>query len=231
MEGIMYRSEDDKSNCQNKQRIRRTMISCFHYTQNARKSISFSCKQEDSNNILTILHKFVCRVFKWHKVLSVKYTNTRAVCKVRGLTLFRVGTLWRCGDGLFFEVPPLACDALLTTLHPLLENVLRTVRHKLQEDSGTGGFLHRSSVFMVGKAQKSHGTRSELYGGRSNGVPPISVSASIATLAACGLALSWRLLRHPKKGSFKTTVTHTLTMVRGMKIAPLLRYPHRYNLA
>jgi hypothetical protein len=33
---------------------------------------------------------------------------TRAVCKVRGLNLLlRVGTLWRCGDGLFFEVPPL----------------------------------------------------------------------------------------------------------------------------
>jgi hypothetical protein len=52
----------------------------------------------------------------------------RAVCKVHGLTLLlRVGTLWRCGDGLFFEVPPLTSDALLTTLHPLLENVLQTV--------------------------------------------------------------------------------------------------------
>jgi hypothetical protein len=37
--------------------------------------------------------------------------------------------LWRCGDGLFFEIPPLASDALLTTLHPLLENVLQTVDH------------------------------------------------------------------------------------------------------
>jgi hypothetical protein len=39
--------------------------------------------------------------------------------------------LWRCGDGLFFEVPPhpLASDALLTTLHLLLENVLQTVDH------------------------------------------------------------------------------------------------------
>jgi hypothetical protein len=37
--------------------------------------------------------------------------------------------LWRCGDGLFFEVPPLASDALLITLHPLLENVLQTVDH------------------------------------------------------------------------------------------------------
>jgi hypothetical protein len=48
--------------------------------------------------------------------------------------------LWRCDDGLFFEVPPLASDALLTTLHLLLENVLQTVRRKLQEDSGIGGF-------------------------------------------------------------------------------------------
>jgi hypothetical protein len=34
-----------------------------------------------------------------------------------------------CGDGLFFEVPPLASDALFTTLQPLLENVLQTVDH------------------------------------------------------------------------------------------------------
>jgi hypothetical protein len=39
----------------------------------------------------------------------------------------------------FFEVPPLASDALLTTLHPLLENVLQTVCRMLQGDSGTGG--------------------------------------------------------------------------------------------
>jgi hypothetical protein len=56
--------------------------------------------------------------------------STRAVCKVRGLTsLLRVGTSWRCGDGLFFEVPPLATDSLLRTLRPLLENVLQTVDH------------------------------------------------------------------------------------------------------
>jgi hypothetical protein len=55
---------------------------------------------------------------------------TRAVCKVRGLTLLlRVGTLRRCSDGLSFEVPPLESDTLLTTLHPLLENVLQTVDH------------------------------------------------------------------------------------------------------
>jgi hypothetical protein len=36
---------------------------------------------------------------------------------------------WRCGDGLFFEVSPSTSGALLTTLHPLLENVLQTVDH------------------------------------------------------------------------------------------------------
>jgi hypothetical protein len=39
------------------------------------------------------------------------------------------------------------------------------------------------------------------------------------------------LLRHPEKGSLKTTVTQTLTTDRGMKITPLLRYPHHHNLA
>jgi hypothetical protein len=43
------------------------------------------------------------------------------------------GTLWRCGDGLFFEVPPSARDALLTTLHPLLENVLAASFRKIEE--------------------------------------------------------------------------------------------------
>jgi hypothetical protein len=41
---------------------------------------------------------------------------------------------------LFSEVPPLASNALLTALHPLLENVLHTVCYILQEDSRTGGF-------------------------------------------------------------------------------------------
>jgi hypothetical protein len=37
-----------------------------------------------------------------------------------------VGILCRCGDGLFFEMPPSASDAVLTTLHPPLGNVLQT---------------------------------------------------------------------------------------------------------
>jgi hypothetical protein len=53
---------------------------------------------------------------------------TRDVRKVRGLTLLlRFVTFWRCCDGLFLEAAPLGSDAFLTTLHPLLENVLQTV--------------------------------------------------------------------------------------------------------
>jgi hypothetical protein len=62
--------------------------------------------------------------------VEYEFVTTRVVCKFRGLTLLlRVRTLWRRGDGLFFEVPPLASDVLLTTLHPLLKNVLQTVDH------------------------------------------------------------------------------------------------------
>jgi hypothetical protein len=64
-------------------------------------------------------------------IMSTEYIiaiYTRAVWKFRRLTLLlRVGTLWRCGDGLFFEVPPFTSDALLTTLHPLLVNGVTVV--------------------------------------------------------------------------------------------------------
>jgi hypothetical protein len=60
---------------------------------------------------------------------------------------------------------------------------------------------------MVGKAQKSHGVRFELHGGCSNGVLQISVSASIANFQSRNAEAPLILLRHPKKGSFKTTVT------------------------
>jgi hypothetical protein len=43
-----------------------------------------------------------------------------------------VDSPYYCGDGLFIEVPPLASDAILTTLHPLLQNELQTVCCKLR---------------------------------------------------------------------------------------------------
>jgi hypothetical protein len=46
-----------------------------------------------------------------------------------------------------------------------------------------------------------------LDGGCSSGILPISVSASIANFQWRNADAPLRLLRHPKKGSFKTTVT------------------------
>jgi hypothetical protein len=60
---------------------------------------------------------------------------------------------------------------------------------------------------MVGKAHKSHGSKSGLCGGCSNGVPPISVSASIATFQSHNADVPLMFLRRPKKGSIKTTIT------------------------
>jgi hypothetical protein len=86
----------------------------------------------------------------------------------------------------------LASDALLTTtLHPLLENVLQTVDHF--EISWIG-----APFLMVGKAQKSRGARSGLYGGCSNEVPPIHFfqTKQISPHAISGLF-------QPRKGSFE----------------------------
>jgi hypothetical protein len=56
----------------------------------------------------------------------------------------------------------LTSDALLTTLHPLLENALQIFCYELQEDSGTGGFeLSRS--FLVSKALPALENRSSSH--------------------------------------------------------------------
>jgi hypothetical protein len=47
----------------------------------------------------------------------------KAVCKVQGLSLLLIVS------GIFFEVSPLASDALPTMLHPLLKNMLQTIGH------------------------------------------------------------------------------------------------------
>jgi hypothetical protein len=133
--------------------------------------------------------------------------STTAVWKVRELTLLlRVGTLWRCGEGIFFEVLPLASDVLFSTLHPLLENILQTVCHKLQEDSGAGGFDLGAPFSWLEEPRNRMGARSGLHGGCSNVVPLISVGAAIATFQSRNAVTPLRLLRQPKKGYFKTTV-------------------------
>jgi hypothetical protein len=89
------------------------------------------------------------------------------VCKVRGLTLLlQVEALWRCGDGLFFRSISLGKRC---TSH----NAPPTSRKLAADRRSLRNFLPRNSLFMVVNAQKSHGTRCGLYGGCSNGVPPI----------------------------------------------------------
>jgi hypothetical protein len=72
-----------------------------------------------------------------------------------------------------------------------------------------------SSLFIVWKTQKSHGARSGLYG-RYNGVPTISVSSSIENFQSRNTDAPLNLLRHPKMGSFETTLTPT----RSNKVSP-----------
>jgi hypothetical protein len=52
-------------------------------------------------------------------------------------------------------------------------NAPHTSRKRAADRSSLRNFLPRSSLFMVGKAQKLHGKRSGQYGGCSNGVLPI----------------------------------------------------------
>jgi hypothetical protein len=91
---------------------------------------SLTLMEEHRLGVFDVLYAFLlCPILDQPLYFVPRYLiNTMAVCKFRGLTLlFRGGTSWRCSDSLFFEVRPLASDALLTTLHPFLENVLQTV--------------------------------------------------------------------------------------------------------
>jgi hypothetical protein len=91
-----------------------------------------------------------------------KSVTTRAVSKVRGLTLLLwVGTLWMCGDGSRFRSTSLSkqCTSYIA---PSTSRKRAADRWSLQ-----------SSLSMVEKAQKSHGARSRLRGRCSNGVPLI----------------------------------------------------------
>jgi hypothetical protein len=91
----------------------------------------------------------------------------KAVCKVRGLTFpLGVGTLWRSGDSLFFRSISLGKWRTFYNAPP-------TSRKRAADRWSLRNLSSRSSLFMVGKAQKSHGARSGLYDGCSDGVPQI----------------------------------------------------------
>jgi hypothetical protein len=79
--------------------------------------------------------------------------NTRTICKVRGLiSLLRVETLWRCGDGPLFRSTSIG--KRLTSY-----NAPPTSRKRAADHWSLRNFLTLSSRFVDGKAQKSHGAR------------------------------------------------------------------------
>jgi hypothetical protein len=79
-------------------------------------------------------------------------TPSRNFVKVRWRSVFRsISPGKRCNS---YNAPP-------------------TSRNRAADRWSLRNFLPLSCLFMVGKAQKSHGTRSGQYDGCSNGVPPI----------------------------------------------------------
>jgi hypothetical protein len=101
--------------------------------------------------------------------------------------------------------------AFLTTLHPLLENVLQTVHHFETSCLGVPFSWLEKTRNRMGRDLDSIGLMDELLGFWSTFSKP-DTEFNRATQ-----------LLHPKKASFKTTITHTLTTVRGMKITPPLQ--------
>jgi hypothetical protein len=94
----------------------------------------------------------------------------------------------------FSKAPPLASDTLRTTFYPLLENVLQTVDHF--EISCLGAPF----LFIVGKAQKSRGVRSGLYGGCSNGLPPSHFSQAEHRIQFKSLRMRFLVFFNHEKG-------------------------------
>jgi hypothetical protein len=89
-------------------------------------------------------------VTSW-RVHNTHNTHRRAVWKFRG------HTLWRCDDGFSFRSTSLGKRCTSYNAPP-------TSRKRAADRWSLRNFLPRSSIFMVGKAQKSHGARSGLYG-------------------------------------------------------------------
>jgi hypothetical protein len=101
-------------------------------------------------------HGIICLVSIYESFLKSSWshliTPSPNFVEVRWRSLFRSTSLGkRCAS---YNAPP-------------------TSRKRAAERWSFRNFLVWTSLFMVGKVQKSHGVRSGLYGGYSNGVPPI----------------------------------------------------------
>jgi hypothetical protein len=124
---------------------------------------------------------------------------------IRGSFAKFVGNLWGFRDCLFFEVPPLASDALLKRSTHFSKTCCRPF---------AASFRRILELAVLTSALPFHGWKSpeiawvEVWNvWDSNGAPPISVSAYIATCQSHNADAPLRLLLHPKKISFKMTVT------------------------
>jgi hypothetical protein len=114
--------------------------------------------------------------------------------------------LWKCGDCLFFEVPAFVSDAHLTTLHPLLENVLQTVDHV--EIS-----CLRAPFSWLEKPRNRMGrTRYGLCGGCSNGVPPIHFVQAEHRIQFRSLPIRFLGFSNHEKGAPKQKISKLSTV-------------------
>jgi hypothetical protein len=102
-------------------------------------------------SILPITHIWMCEgCFKSSRTHLI--TPSQNFVEVRWRSLFRSTSLGKRYTS--YNAPP-------------------TFRKRAADRWSLRNFLARSSLYMVGKAQKSHGSKSGLYGRCSNWVPPI----------------------------------------------------------
>jgi hypothetical protein len=86
------------------------------------------------------------------------------------------GSFEKFADSPYYSESEICGGAVTVSFSKYLpsHNAPFTCRKRDADRCSIRNFLPRSSLSTVGKAQKSHVMRSKLYGGCSNGVPPIN---------------------------------------------------------
>jgi hypothetical protein len=93
-------------------------------------------------------------------------------------------------------------------------NAPSTPRKRAADRWALRNFLPRTSLFMVEKVQKSHGARSGLYGGCSNGVPPIHFFQARNRIQFTSRPLGFLGFFNHKKGVPKREISKWSTVYR-----------------